>query len=54
MTYNLNKIISITTSMLNIKILYLFRPGLNIFKTQKFNIGFLIRIPGILIKLATR
>ena len=40
--------------MLNARILCLFGPSLNAFKIQKFNMGFLTRIPGILIKLATR
>jgi len=40
--------------VLNIRILYLFRLNLNIFKTQKYNIGFLKRMYRILMKLATK
>ena len=43
-----------TTSVLNIKILYLFGPGLNAFKTQLFSIEILIRTSRIGIKLATK
>ena len=53
-TYNLNGIASTTTSVLNVRILYLFEASLNAFKTQKYSIVFLIRISRILIKLAAK
>ena len=43
-----------TTSMLNVKILCLFEPSLNAFKTLLYSMEFLITMSGILIKLAFR
>ena len=40
MIYNVNIITGMTINMQNIKILYLFKANLNIFKTQKHNTGF--------------
>ena len=54
MIWHLNGIASTIINMPNVKILYLFNLGLNVFKIQRWNIGFLMMISGISMKLAFR